>query len=46
MVKITWTNSAIEDLCAIGESLVVLPVPKSKQIKKLKGIFRSINFGL
>jgi len=35
MVKIVWTDSAIEDLNAIGESLVELPEPKPKKKKKL-----------
>jgi hypothetical protein len=35
MVKIGWTDSAIEDLNAIGESLVELPEPKPKKKKKL-----------
>lgn len=35
MVKIIWTDAAIEDLNAIGESLVKLPAPKLKKKKKL-----------
>jgi len=35
MVKIVWTDSAIEDLNAVGESLVELPEPKPKKKKKL-----------
>jgi hypothetical protein len=35
MVKIVWTDSAIEDLNAIGDSLVELPEPKPKKKKKL-----------
>ena len=35
MVKIVWTDSAIEDLNAIGESLVELAEPKSKKNKIL-----------
>jgi hypothetical protein len=35
MVKIVWTDSAIEDFNAIGESLVELPEPKPKKKKKL-----------
>jgi hypothetical protein len=31
MAKIAWTDSAIEDLNATGESLVELPEPKKKQ---------------
>jgi hypothetical protein len=31
---IVWTDSAIEDLNAIGESLVELPEPKPKKKKK------------
>ena len=33
MVKIVWTDSAIEDLNAIGESLLELPEPKPKKKK-------------
>jgi hypothetical protein len=33
MVKIIWTDSAIEGLKAIGESLVELPGPKAKEEK-------------
>ncbi len=35
MIKTIWTDSAIEDLNAIGESLVELPEPKPKKKKKL-----------
>jgi len=35
MIKIVWTDSAIEDLNAIGESLVELPKPKPEKKKKL-----------
>jgi len=35
MVKIVLTDSAIEDLNAIGESLVELSEPKPKKKKKL-----------
>jgi len=35
MVKIVWTDSAIEDLNAVGESLVELPEPKPKKKKTL-----------
>jgi len=35
MVKIVWTDSAIEDLNAIEESLLELPEPKPKKKKKL-----------
>jgi hypothetical protein len=31
MVKIVWTDSAIEDLNGSGESLVELPEPKKKK---------------
>jgi hypothetical protein len=35
MVKIVWTDAEIEDLNAIGESLVELREPKLKKKKKL-----------
>jgi hypothetical protein len=35
MVKIVWTDSAIEDLKSIGESLLELPEPKPKKKKEL-----------
>ena len=44
MVKIVWTDSAIEDLNAIGESLVELPEPKPKKKKKLQADISSLYF--
>jgi hypothetical protein len=35
MVKIVWTDSAIEDLNAIGESLVELPEPELEKSKRV-----------
>jgi hypothetical protein len=43
MVKIVWTDFAIEDLNAIGESLVELHKPKKKKI--LKADISSLFFG-
>lgn len=44
MVKIIWTDSTIEDLNAIGESLVELPEPKPKKKKKLYADMNSLYF--
>jgi len=44
MVKIVWTDSAIEDLNVIGESLVELPEPKPKKKKKLSADISSPYF--
>ena len=35
MVRIVWTDSSIEDLNAIGESLVELPRAKAKEEKEI-----------
>jgi plasmid stabilization system protein ParE len=38
MVKIVWTDSAIEDLNAIGESLVELPEQSQRRKRNCKQI--------
>jgi len=44
MVKRAWTDSAIEDLNAIGESLVVLPEAMPTKKKKMYADISSLYF--